>query len=248
VERNDSGTFGSQDQDGRNDMDAERFTFEEFDRCLQRISATQEERRNGPQWELWGVGLILIGALIGFGAVAFLHAMTALITAVIGFGIEIAGMIVLVVGFLRNEWHQLRHPLRDDARLLDTMFEQGAPVFDWLSRFSQQELERCTRFVRDRRLAMTQGMNWMFGPIERLGPLPVLVALYLQFKDVHAWWPIKIDPIHGALAFLLLLFYALGTLSVLQSQRRRSYENWLIEALARKREGEHDSAHLPVHS
>ena len=223
-------------------MDAETFTFESLDQRLETFGATRDEPRKSILLARWGTALLLIGVVVGYGAATYLHAMPARVLSLVGFSIEILGLLVLSFQFLRNHWHPFRHPLRNDARELDAFFEQAMPVLVWLGSFPAQELERHLRFVRDRSLTFTQGMNWMFGPIDRLGPLPVLVALYLQFKDVHAWWPVRIDPVHVALIVLLITFYLFGSVIFLQRMRRQSYIHWLSEALIRQREAGQDGS------
>ncbi|NKZ37546.1 hypothetical protein HF690_01100 [Oleiagrimonas citrea] len=227
-------------------MDAARFTFEALDQRFQTLGSARDEPKQSMLLTRWGASLLLVGSVIGYGAATFLHSMPALVLSITGLVIEMLGACALFLQFLRYEWHQIRHPLRNDARELDTIFEQGMPVLAWLCRFPAQELERHLRFVRDRTTTFNQSMSWMFGPIDRLGPLPVLVALYLQFKDVRTWWPVRTDPVHAALALLLIFLYLFGSVIVIQRMRRQRYVNWLSEALIRKREaGQDDSSQNP---
>ena len=79
------------------------------------------------------------------------------------------------------------------------------------------------------------------GGVERLGILPLLLALYLQFKDWE-WgdWGMlaEVNLIQGLLIWALVLVYLSGWRLVRLHARVESYERLLIEARAQDREEE----------
>ncbi|MBC3972619.1 hypothetical protein H8S50_10745, partial [Xanthomonas translucens pv. undulosa] len=88
-------------------------------------------------------------------------------------------------------------------------------------------------FIRDRRTNMHERLGLFTGGMERLGVMPVLLALYLQFKDWRwgDWSALgKITAVQSVLAFLLLFSYALSWHLIRLRVRVQTYEQLLVEA------------------
>ncbi len=87
--------------------------------------------------------------------------------------------------------------------------------------------------MRDRRTNMHDRLGLFTGGIEKLGFMPVLLALYLQLKDwrIGDWTVLsKITLIQGVLAFTLLLAFAMSWHLIRLRIRVQSYEQLLAEA------------------
>jgi len=66
---------------------------------------------------------------------------------------------------------------------LDADYVGYRQLVDWLCSFPPQEVARRQRYLRDRKATLGYRLGLFTGGMERLGVLPVLVVLYLQFKD-----------------------------------------------------------------
>ena len=66
------------------------------------------------------------------------------------------------------------------------------------------------------------------GSIEKLGALPIVVALYLQFKDMH--WPPHSSWVEIFLIFALVLGYWLSVMQIGVRLRLQLYETLLRKA------------------
>ncbi|MFB8922685.1 hypothetical protein QSH46_004655 [Xanthomonas arboricola pv. juglandis] len=87
--------------------------------------------------------------------------------------------------------------------------------------------------MRDRRTNMHDRLGLFTGGMEKLGFMPVLLALYLQLKDWRFGdWTVlsKITPIQGVLAFTLLFAFAMSWHLIRLRIRVQSYEQLLAEA------------------
>ncbi len=87
--------------------------------------------------------------------------------------------------------------------------------------------------MRDRRTNMHDRLGLFTGGIEKLGFMPVLLALYLQLKDWRFGdWTVlsKITLIQGVLAFTLLFAFAMSWHLIRLRIRVQSYEQLLAEA------------------
>lgn len=67
------------------------------------------------------------------------------------------------------------------------------------------------------------------GSIEKLGALPVVIALYLQFKDRH--WPPHPGGVEIFLIFVLAFGYWLSLTQISTRLRLQLYETLLRKAL-----------------
>ena len=87
--------------------------------------------------------------------------------------------------------------------------------------------------MRDRRTNMHDRLGLFTGGMEKLGFMPVLLALYLQLKDWRMGdWTVlsKITLTQGVLAFILLFAFAMSWHLVRLRIRVQSYEQLLTAA------------------
>lgn len=93
------------------------------------------------------------------------------------------------------------------------------------------------RFSSGLRQRMNERLGLLFGGIQRLGFFPVLVALYLQFRN-WTWgnWAAAFDvnPVAGLIIWMMVLLYALGWLLIGLRTRLDSYIELLEAALQRE--------------
>ncbi|HCQ46221.1 MAG TPA: hypothetical protein DIW53_05205 [Achromobacter sp.] len=81
---------------------------------------------------------------------------------------------------------------------------------------------------------MTERMGLMYGGLQKLGPFPVLAALYLQFRNWE-WgdWAgaFDVNLVAGLLIFAMVLMYVVGWLMVAVRTRLDRYVSLLEAAL-----------------
>ncbi|ALA82600.1 hypothetical protein I5U59_00425 [Stenotrophomonas maltophilia] len=167
--------------------------------------------------ERWAFRVGVLAALVGvlssqlperWVAVTF---ASPLVTACLV--VEIASFIVAGVFAARRGIRQFSQPRLSHAQEMDGEFSQWQGVIAELRRFPRVERERRLKYVGHLRTSMIERMGLMYGGLQRLGPFPLLIALYLQ---VRGWqwgdWASAFDV--GALgAFLiygLVLLYLAG--------------------------------------
>ncbi|TDV30803.1 hypothetical protein [Stenotrophomonas sp. CC22-02] len=167
--------------------------------------------------ERWAFRVGVLAALVGvlssqlperWVAVTF---TSPLVTACLV--VEIASFIVAGVFAARRGIRQFSQPRLSHAQEMDGEFSQWQGVIAELRGFPRVERERRLKYVSHLRTSMIERMGLMYGGLQRLGPFPLLIALYLQ---VRGWqwgdWASAFDV--GALgAFLiygLVLLYLAG--------------------------------------
>lgn len=144
----------------------------------------------------------LLGTLIG--------GSTGLRIVQAGLVFELAGLIMSAVCLVRREWRTFAHKHVGFASDLDRDFDEFQKVLTWLRTFSHEERACRLRFLQGRKATFAYRFGLYAGGVERLGVLPVLGLLYLQFKDWEFgdWEALgRVQMVGGLLLWMLLLTY-----------------------------------------
>lgn len=211
-----------------------------FELLLQKVDeyvAQTERQRPGALervafWLGWlGAGFALASAaLLG----RWLPISQVLLFAKVGFFIEIGGFAISLLLMLYREVPKLWRARRAHAVELDADYRSFLEVVAWLNRFPSDERVGRLRFVRDLKGRMSYRLGLALGGIERLGIFPVLIALYLQFKDWRwgDWAALaNVNLVAGFLVWTMVLLYGVGWLLVSLKVRLDTYESLLAESL-----------------
>lgn len=151
----------------------------------------------------------------------------------VGLAFELIFLGISAVAFIRRNWKMFRASKRNYAKDLDHDYGEYMRFLGWLRNFKEEDLSRKLRYVRDRKGSMTFRLGLLTGGVERLGVLPVLVALYFQFKDWEFgdWQALgQVNLAAGLLLWALLLLYLGGWWLIRLKLRLDTYEILLAEA------------------
>ena len=117
---------------------------------------------------------------------------------------------------------------------MDGEFNHWRTLIESLREFPRKQREERLRFVTALRQGMTERMGLMYGGLQKLGPFPVLAALYLQFRNWE-WgdWAgaFDVNLVAGMLIFAMVLMYVVGWLMVAVRTRLDTYVSLLEAAL-----------------
>ena len=186
--------------------------------------------------ERWSFRIGLLAAAIGIIAAVtparWLDPTVALPVTLVCVCIEIGGFLLGFVLQTRRDLRQYTQPRLSHAREMDADFTKWRALVHHLRTFPRQQREERLRFVSTLRTRMTDRMGMMYGGLQRLGPFPLLIALYLQFRH-WKWgdWSAVFDVtfIEAVLIFAMVLLYAVGWLLVGLRVRLDTYVS-LLEA------------------
>lgn len=219
----------------------ESLTFAWLYQRVQRYVA--ESNRSVPskleRWAFWfGIGMAGIGLAVVALSSWFPPAVVVNI-AVVCLIAELAGLATSVGLMLKRELPQFMRPRETHATEMDADFAKWQSIVTELRHFPRPERETRLRFVTDLRHGTGERMGLVFGSIQRLGIFPVLIALYLQFRD-WKWgdWAgaFDVNLLAGLIILAMLLLYAVGWLLIGIRSRLDSYvallENSLRESSA----------------
>ncbi|HJR73056.1 MAG TPA: hypothetical protein VJ806_05390 [Luteimonas sp.] len=177
-----------------------------------------------------GTGL-LVGTLVG--------GRTGSIITLAALALELLGLGTSAVLQIKRHWASFRRSRQTYARELDADFIHYQRIIDWLRTFPFADLERKLHYLRARKASLSYRLGLATGGIERLGVLPMVVVLYLQFKDWEFgdWQALgEVNMVGGLLVWALLLIYVGAWHLIGLRTRMDLYDSLLTEAVRDREE------------
>jgi hypothetical protein len=152
--------------------------------------------------------------------------LACLIVEVIGLGLGAASL-------LPRTWPTFTSERREAAEELDFHLPHHHELINWMRSHPRDQLETLSTYIDYRQQRMRERLPMLTGGIEKLGALPILVALYIQFKDAH--WPPHPSWLEIFLIFALAFGYWVSLLQISVRFRLQTYDMLLKKALTGKR-------------
>lgn len=138
-----------------------------------------------------------------------------------------------LVFFVRREWRTFHVRHEELSRELDRGYRQWRDLVVEMRGFSRAELVLRLRYLGTRKSSLAYRLGLVTGSVQRLGVLPLLAILYLQFKDWQFgdWHALgQVNIVGGLLLWALFLTYLFSWWVVGLGLRWDVYEALLIEA------------------
>lgn len=211
-------------------MAQEQLTFQEFQN---RIDAAFPDSEQPPgRAEKASFVVMLAGfSLMLPAAVAGIHAPLGKLAVVLGLVLEIVSGAVYMFLSLRRNLSGLQFSEQTGANELELDFRGYQRLTAWLRTFPAEQLRSRLIFASFRIESWQRGVLLILGGIEKLGMLPIVVALYLQFRNTTWTWPPDITPVGAVLALTIVSFYALGLWATMRKLQSARFERLLKAAL-----------------
>ncbi|PPE72436.1 hypothetical protein C3942_17995 [Solimonas fluminis] len=186
-----------------------------------------DERDSPAQTKAWLA--FVLGFAITLASLPFFPASLAKIVALSGLALETLAGVFIVLSQVRS---MDREKMKQDfAAELDADYQAQTRVVGWIRSHGRQDISNGLRFVKNRLGTFSRRSGLLLGGMEKLGALPVLVALFLQFRDFELGWPPGINFTEALLGFVILVLYVGGLLAQSLKLRLHVYESLLEEAL-----------------
>ena len=131
--------------------------------------------------------------------------------------IEMGGFMLGSALAARRQFRQYIQPRLSHAREMDGEFSQWQSVIAEIRKFPRSEREQRLRYVSTLRTGIIDRMGLAYGGLQRLGPFPLLIAFYVQYR---AWqqgnWAGVFDVGWGGavLIFAMVLLYLLAWMMI----------------------------------
>jgi hypothetical protein len=209
-----------------------QLSFQLMNQMLDEYAKNESGKAAGPV-ERWAFCIGLLGAALGMLFGTLLGNALGLQIARIGLVVELAGLSLSLVLTTVREWNNFRHARRTYAFQLDHDYGFYREYVAKLRKFPLHEREARLRYIQGRKQHMVQRLGLFTGGIEKLGVIPLLLGLYLQFKDWRwgDWEALaQVNLVQGLLMWALFLCYAAGWYLIGLRSRVDAYELLLAEA------------------
>ena len=216
-------------------MDTKALSFALLDeKVSQYIKDTDTDERPG-KLERWSMAVGWVGGGVGLVVAKVLSGRLALVLAVIALVVELIGLGIGMAFLIRRELRSFRRPHVQFSHELDHAYGFYCELVTSLSAFPKAELQRRLRYLKARKATLMYRTGLFTGSMERLGVLPILAALYVQFKDWEfgnwaSLWA-NVHLVGGLLLWALLLAYLVAWWLIRLRSRLDVYEALLDEAL-----------------
>ena len=145
----------------------------------------------------------------------------------------LVAVVIGLVCFVRREWRTFYRRHYKSSRELDRDYDYWRELVVSIRRFPKNELARRLRYISGRKSSLAYRMGLFTGSVQRLGILPLLAILYVQFKDWRFgdWQALgQMHMLGSLLLWMLFLVYLISWWLVGLGTRWDAYEALLIEA------------------
>ncbi|MFC5435407.1 hypothetical protein ACFPME_02490 [Rhodanobacter umsongensis] len=215
----------------RSGMESPTLTFAALNARIEALPEFPADQAIFPSQAKCGYALAAAGALFALLCVKLLpaDAICTVVLACIGVTVEAAGVVIVGISLIPKKWPTFANERRDFAEQLDFDLPHHLALVEWLRTFPREQRETLSEFVSHRHERMKEKLPMLTGSIERLGALPIVIALYLQFKNMH--WPPHPSWMEIFLIVVLVLAYWLSVTQVSVRLRLQLYEILLRKAL-----------------
>jgi hypothetical protein len=212
-------------------MESPKLTFAALDARIEALPASPSDTAAFPKKARWGLFATAAGALFGLLSIKLLpsNAIYTLVLAYTGLAVEIAGAVIAAISQIPKRWPTFANERRDFAEQLDFDLPHHLALVEWLRTFPLDQRETLGKFISYRHERMKERLPMLTGSIEKLGILPIVIALYLQFKGMH--WPPHPSWVEIFLIVVLVFGYWLSVTQISVRMRLQLYEMLLSKAL-----------------
>lgn len=186
--------------------------------------------------ERWSmrVGAIaaVIGVVSGLVLVRWISASILLPITALCLVVEVGGFAINAALAAQRQYRQYLQPRLSHAKEMDSEFSHWESVLADLRCFPRRQREQRLRYITALRTGMVDRMGLLYGGVQRLGPFPLLIALYVQYRSwrENGWTgAFDVGLPGGILIFFMVSLYVMAWLLISQRTRLDTYIN-LLEA------------------
>jgi len=213
-------------------METAKLTFTELNQRIEALPDHPSLSIAPTKRQQWGY---IIGFGAGFVGVIGIKLLPNAFPTVV-FGIVMVAIEIIALGIAAIPPRPWKLPgfvseRREFADQLDFDMHHYDELIGWLCKYPKEQLEAMAKYSTDRHEHLKDKHPLITGSLDKLGALPVVAALYLQFKDLH--WPPHPTWPEFFLGVVLVGLYWGGLLLVSVRFRAQTFEILLKRALER---------------
>lgn len=209
-------------------MDSQPLTFSSLDARIDSLPEYSSNARSGARVG-WASTIAMAAAVSALLLLkVFPASPAAVVIALALMALEMVAFAVALTATLPT-----MHPARERrefAEMLDHDLPHYQATVAWIGQYPREQRQAMATFVGFRLERFRSKLPLLIGSMESLGALPLLGALFLQFKDMH--WPPHPSWPEVLLISGLMLFYWLSVLQISVRWRLELYDALLKKSLA----------------
>jgi hypothetical protein len=221
-------------------MEDEPFSFVKLDQKIDAIPEHPSLRLDFGAKEKSGIGLIAIPAILIL-LLRWIPSPPAWmpIVFVVLLALEIIGLLLLCAATAEKLDLRPSRERRSFAEQLDFDLPHYLDLITWLRTFPRERIDILADYTRQRLERLRARQPLLLGAVDKLGALPLLGALALQFHNMS--WPPRPNLGEAVLVIALVIGYWAGLVSLGMRFRLELYDMLLTQARVR-----HDDAGAPA--
>jgi hypothetical protein len=155
------------------------------------------------------------------------HIITVVIAATF-LVVELVALGLAMVSQLPRTWPTFSGERCEAAEEMDFDLPHHQKLIHWLRDHPREQLEELSSYTSYRLERLRERLPLLTGSIEKIGALPIFIALYIQFKDAH--WPPHPSWLEIVLIFALMFGYWISLLQINVRFRLQTYDMLLKKA------------------
>jgi hypothetical protein len=164
----------------------------------------------------------------------------------LGFGVEIIGLVCLMVICRAYRAFGRGSSARDDMADYDAQHAVCSGTIEWLGQFDVSKIAGMRSMLEEQRRAQDTASRWMFGSAEKLGVLPALAAILVQGLSIARPTGLAASAVSGLAVGATFAFCAI-TFVLTRDRVRDQRLAWLLES-AENMLSDADSSQLSSHT
>lgn len=211
-------------------MESSPLTFAALEKRIEDLPEHPSYRMVPHRRARWGHGMVavtgLLALILGKALPTNRWTLAMLVVLLV---IELAGVILVCTAQLPGMKWTPSSERREFAEILDFDMPHHEELIEWLRSFPRKRLQTMSDFASLRVERLRSRLPLLTGGLDKLGFLPVLAALVVQFKDMR--WPPQPSWTEICLFGVLMGFYWLSMLQVGVRFRLELYDMLLKKAL-----------------
>jgi hypothetical protein len=152
-----------------------------------------------------------------------------LIITILMLVIELVAIGLAVFYDLSLRMPGFRSERKDYAEQLDHDLQHHENLIVWVAGFPRERIALLSDYADLRNERFKEKQSLLTGGLDKLGMLPIVIAIYLQARTLH--WPLEMSPLEIGFCCFLALIYWVCLISVNARLRGQLYGSILKRAL-----------------
>lgn len=181
----------------------------------------------GVKRDRWVIGVMLFGVALTLPSILGLKGDMVAWGALVGLLLELCGLSVLSYRQVRDVAPGFIDAKRKFAVELDRGFLGYQQTLAWLRTLPPAELDRRLAYAESRLQSITQRYPVVFGAVDKLGLLPLLVGVFVQWQAID-----RVSIGVGIFAAFMFALYGMAIWMVRFRLQLQSYVRLLTDAVS----------------